>query len=278
MMKRKSSSLKQRILTAAVLAPPVLAITFFAPSNIFAMLLILFLVLAVYEWGQLSHLNNTLSRYAYMTLVVAIFLVLIVNTHKLPIIFLLYLATLWWILLCIYILTRKSLSEKAAKIDFNKLLQGVITLIPAFVAMFLIHQIYGAWMIFYLFLIIWGADIGAYFSGKRFGKNKLAPVLSPGKTIEGVIGGLVLITVLSFAVSIYLFDNSLDRLIFVILAIVIVCFSIVGDLYESLLKREAGVKDSSQILPGHGGVLDRIDSLLAAAPLFLLFYSLYYSA
>ena len=128
---------------------------------------------------------------------------------------------------------------------------------------------FGGAMLFYLLSLVWVADIGAYFSGKRFGRNKLAPSISPGKTREGVIGGLV--ANLLWMMLVYLLSEGwgLALLPFLLIGAITSLASVFGDLFESVLKREAGVKDSSRLLPGHGGVLDRIDSVLAATPVFL---------
>ena len=127
----------------------------------------------------------------------------------------------------------------------------------------------GGWILLYLLTLVWIADIGAYFSGRRFGKNKLAPGISPGKTWEGVIGGVVanlLWMLLIYSVS----DGwGVSLLWFIVIGLATSAVSVVGDLFESILKREAGVKDSGKLLPGHGGVLDRIDSVIAAAPVFV---------
>ena len=126
-----------------------------------------------------------------------------------------------------------------------------------------------------MFVLVWAADSGAYFSGRAFGKRKLAPKVSPGKSWEGVAGGLITALVLAF-VFIHFFGDALvgERNItgFVILSVATVAISVLGDLTESMFKRESGVKDSSQLIPGHGGVLDRIDSLTAAVPFFSYFY------
>ncbi len=134
-----------------------------------------------------------------------------------------------------------------------------------------IHQHFeqGSWILMYLLTLVWVADIGAYFSGKSFGKNKLAPGISPGKTWEGVLGGLIL-NAFWITLVYYLSEGwGLPYLPFLMLGLVTAAFSVVGDLYESILKREAGLKDSGRILPGHGGVLDRIDSVIAATPVYL---------
>ncbi len=132
-----------------------------------------------------------------------------------------------------------------------------------------LHQVYGAEMLLYLFSLVWVADIGAYFSGRKFGKHTLAPAISPGKTWEGLGGGLVA----SFVWILLIYQVSsgwgLGWLQFLLIGIVTSLMSVVGDLFESILKREAGVKDSGNLLPGHGGILDRIDSIIAASPVFV---------
>ena len=125
---------------------------------------------------------------------------------------------------------------------------------------------YGSCYVLYLILIVWFADSGAYFAGKRWGQRKLADKVSPGKTLEGVAGALLMSSIVSLA---YLFLESMSFL-FMLLCLFTVIVSILGDLFESLFKRQAGIKDSGQILPGHGGILDRIDSLTSAAPIFVM--------
>jgi len=127
-------------------------------------------------------------------------------------------------------------------------------------------------MLLFLFVLIWVADIAAYFTGKRFGRNKLAEQLSPGKTREGVLGATIGALLFSL-VGIYFWQEKLAwglAIYFILLCVLSALISVVGDLFESLLKRNAGKKDSGSIIPGHGGVLDRIDSLLAASPGFML--------
>lgn len=272
MMIKISSSLKKRLITAFILAPIILAITYWAPSSIFAILLLVFVALSAYEWARLSGVHSKYAIAAYILLLSLLFLGLYRFFSFAELKWLFYCSALWW--LYIYFKLKKYKATEHKALSYSKLVEGLVTITPAVLAMFYLHQQFGALMVFYLFAVVWGADVGAYFSGKRFGQHKLAPKLSPGKTIEGVAGGLLLIVVLSLVVAICRYDDPASILIFILISAFVACVSIIGDLYESLLKREAGVKDSSRLLPGHGGVLDRIDSILAAAPLFILLYTL----
>ena len=132
-----------------------------------------------------------------------------------------------------------------------------------------LHVAYGGELLLFMLSLVWVADIGAYFSGRKFGRHKLAPAISPGKTLEGVIGGLCANLLWILMVYQYSQGWGLSLPQFIALGVVTSLVSVVGDLFESVLKREAGVKDSGKLLPGHGGVLDRIDSVIAASPVFV---------
>jgi phosphatidate cytidylyltransferase len=143
---------------------------------------------------------------------------------------------------------------------------GLVVLVPAWLALSQLHAHNPLFMLFLLLLVV-AADVGAYFAGRRFGRHKLAPRVSPGKTWEGVGGGVVGATIVAIIGALWL---HMPFLLFIALCVVVVFASIVGDLTESLFKRHAGLKDSGNLLPGHGGVLDRVDSITAAAPVFLV--------
>lgn len=146
---------------------------------------------------------------------------------------------------------------------------GVLLLAAATTAIFSLWQA-SPWWLLYVFGLVWVADSGAYFAGRAFGRHKLAPKVSPAKTLEGLAGGVVLTAALSMTVACWLQLSLATWLGFVLLSMITVVASVHGDLVESMLKRRAGIKDSGSMLPGHGGVLDRIDSLLAATPIFAL--------
>ena len=145
---------------------------------------------------------------------------------------------------------------------------GLVLITAAITAIFNVWES-SPWWLMYLFLLVWGADSGAYFVGRKLGRRKLAPSVSPNKSIEGLLGGIVTVAIIIVIVqTVYLNLTLSQHILFLILSIVTVFSSVQGDLFESMIKRRAGIKDSGRILPGHGGVLDRIDSLLAAAPIF----------
>ncbi|MGI8468799.1 MAG: phosphatidate cytidylyltransferase [Pyrinomonadaceae bacterium] len=172
------------------------------------------------------------------------------------------------------------------QVDFSKMLAGIgATLLGVFYVAFLggflvsirtgFDSILSTHLLSFFFLVIMGADTGAYFTGKYFGKHKLAPKISPGKTVEGLIGGIA--ASLAFAALAHLwFFRELDLKFALSLAIVMTAASVLGDLAESAMKRGAGAKDAANLLPGHGGILDRLDSLLFNAPILYYFARFYF--
>lgn len=191
-------------------------------------------------------------------------------------------AATWWFLSLILVLSYPKTAKAWASSQIIKALFGLLTLMPFFWSMVVLRSVnihhdfyYGGTLLLFVFLLVWAADSGAYFCGKRFGRHKLAPNVSPGKTIEGFIGGLVSAMLVAFVGSIA-FDISADKMVlFFVASLITTLVSALGDLSESIFKREANLKDSGNLLPGHGGILDRIDSLTAAVPIFTLTYLLW---
>jgi len=261
--------LKQRIITALVLAPLVLAGVFLLPVNGFAVFIGLIILVGAWEWGGLCGYSSA-GRLVYAVVLIP----LMGFAWWLPWELSLMAAMLWWLLALMMVsgYSRKILIPGSSWVIA---LIGIFVLIPPWIALIqLKHGADGHYYILMLLLLIWGADIGAFFFGRALGRNKLAPLVSPGKSWEGVFGGM-LVAMMIFVSMTYWKQGglSLDAQWFVMMLAcgLVVCQSVLGDLTESLFKREKGIKDSSQLLPGHGGVLDRIDSLVAAAPLFALF-------
>lgn len=180
---------------------------------------------------------------------------------------------IWWLLsLVIWVLATAWVLEYPNKETWygrRLVFMGVIILTAAITAMYGLWQM-SPWWLMYVFLLVWCADSGAYFVGRKLGKTKLAPRVSPNKSVEGLLGGLVTSGLVAIIVGYYLELSGVALALFLLLSALTVSASVLGDLFESMLKRRAGIKDSGSILPGHGGVLDRIDSLLSATPIFAL--------
>ncbi|BCT31661.1 phosphatidate cytidylyltransferase [Pseudomonas protegens] len=258
--------LKQRIITALILLPIALCGFFLLEGSGFALFIGLVVSLGAWEWARLAGFEAQPARVAYALVVAALLFLMHLVPGVAP--WVLGAAVLWWGLATFLVLTYPRTSEQWSG-AVPKLLIGLLILLPAWQGLVFIKQLpLGNWLIMAVMVLVWGADIGAYFSGKAFGKRKLAPQVSPGKSWEGVYGGLVLSLVITAVVGLVR-DWSFGQILLGLLGAAIVVFiSVVGDLTESMFKRQSGIKDSSNLLPGHGGVLDRIDSLTAAIPVF----------
>lgn len=239
---------------------------FLLEGSAFALFIGLVVTLGAWEWARLAGFEAQSTRIAYAVVVAALLFLMQLLPGIAP--WVLGAAVLWWGLATFLVLTYPRTSEHWAGAA-AKLVIGLLILLPAWQGLvFIKQQPLGNWLIMAVMVLVWGADIGAYFSGKAFGKRKLAPQVSPGKSWEGVYGGLLLSLVIAAVVGLVA-GWSVGQIILGLLGAAIVVFiSVVGDLTESMFKRQAGIKDSSNLLPGHGGVLDRIDSLTAAIPVF----------
>ncbi len=259
--------LKQRIITGLILAPIALAAVFWLPVNGFALFIALIIMGGAWEWANLAGFEGNSARIAYALSVGG--LCLLIKMLAIPVGIILTLAMLWWVLAFLLVRGYPASAQRCSN-RLVRLLMGVTTLVPAWTAIVMLKNNYGPLAIFMVLLMVWAADVGAYFSGKQFGKHSLAANVSPKKTIEGVIGGIGLSVLVAVTIGI-VYDYSFAKgLGLMILTVLVVLVSVLGDLLESLLKRERGIKDSSNLLPGHGGILDRIDSLTAAVPVFAL--------
>lgn len=260
-----SDALRKRILTAVVLAALLLAILLWLPQWVTVAVWTLLVLFGAWEWSAFLLLATPGSRLAYVALVAALlWLSWRVSATPAGRNLVLIGAVLWWLLALVWIVLapRRVAPWSAAA-------AGLLALVPAWLALVRLRlaQPYGAQWALFALLLVWVADIGAFFCGRQFGRVRLAPEVSPGKTWEGVLGGFAVSALVAVAGSQW-FHVSLT--VFLPLCLAAVGFSIVGDLTESLLKRFAGMKDSGSIFPGHGGVMDRMDSLTGAAPVLLL--------
>ena len=262
--------LKQRIITALLLAPVVLAIVILGDKKWFMALTAVIQSASAYEWLKMHRMPAFMSIVlsAMVTAGTCYFAHLMMVTAGFAQSYLIISYCLVWLLALLWLWQFKLGRENTL---FQLVLKALIGLeaISLFAIAFLLIRVeaQGHWWALVLLLTIWVADVGAYFSGKTFGKHKLAINISPGKTWEGVIGAQFFVAMFALVVSQYLpIPWQTAIWVFPLVAL----FSVVGDLAASLGKRQSGVKDSSNLLPGHGGFIDRFDSLIAAAPLYLM--------
>jgi len=267
--------LKQRVITALVLLGIFLPILIWGSIEALAVLFGVIIVLAAWEWWRLLFPAHHSRAYFYAALVLLSLLIFLVLGSNVVILGILWLATLFW-LLVVPFLMRQSLDLSLSRWSWPLALAGLFILPACWFALMILRS-NGTLFLLSALILVWIADVGAYFTGKKWGKNKLAVRLSPGKSVEGALGGLVLVIILGFGMAYGLNDFSNANFYTwllgtsgisgtLILLIVFVALSIQGDLFESQIKRLSGVKDSSSLLPGHGGVLDRIDALLPFLP------------
>lgn len=277
--------LLQRIITALILAPLVVLAVYLLPIPYFTMVVALVMLIAAWEWTSLVGIDRPAMRLVFLILLILPMAGVYFWTYILEVMaqifdwpeirsqsglleWLVIVPVLFWIVVMFLI---RNASDALLKLELKgiyKALIGGLVVFFAWMFLYRMRAFYGADMTMYFLLLIWIADIAAYFIGRKFGEVKLAPEISPGKTMagfygalgSGVVSGIVLSLVFGFSLMI-----STD---FVLLSVLTVLISIYGDLFFSLVKRKQGVKDSGSILPGHGGLLDRIDSLVAGVPFF----------
>lgn len=265
--------LKQRVITALVLIVALMSLLLLLPAQLFALFLSLVFTLGAWEWARLAGVKDTTQRMGYAAVVLV--------TGMLPwwlgidvMLGLQVLASCWWICALVLLLLHPQhaslLHSRAALLWLGGLVLGAcMSALPSLLQLPGDHRFYVLWFI----ALIAAADIGAYFTGKAIGKHKLAPAISPNKTIEGLVGGIIATVLVALAGSRFSFALAVDQVRWygwVLSGAVLAIISVVGDLFESLLKRQQGLKDSSSLLPGHGGVMDRLDSIVAALPFFVL--------
>jgi len=256
--------LKQRIITALVLVIVLMAALFSEQLIYWRLLINLAILVGFWEWVKLSQLKGVVNQcIAYILFIAA---VVALQFGCLPLSYIVPISCLIWMVLFVFTLTDEL---NFLHQEWIKIFIGIVVLSVAGVLIIDLKNLNNGplWVLCFL-VSVWAADIGAYFIGRRFGKTKLAPKVSPGKTVEGLFGGVVFALIIFIPISLIWFEEHQTGLLLTIIVTVLV--SVVGDLFESKQKRFAGIKDSSQVLPGHGGVLDRIDSLLSGAPFFVM--------
>ena len=267
--------LKTRVITALVLLVLVLPSLFFLPQAYWALLVALFIGVAAWEWGGLLGFEQNkrlLTGAALATLCAAAILLdpAAIAGALSPWVTVSYgMAALFWCAVIPFWLRAKWKLPHG----FPGLLVGLVVLFPTWLALVQL-RVAGPGVLLAIMATVWMADIAAYFSGKTFGKHKLAPTISPGKTWEGAIGAGVGVVLYGIMLRLAFSFAPVGLPLWVLGLLAVTAISIMGDLYESMLKRQAGIKDSSNVLPGHGGVLDRIDSLTSTLPVVALLWLL----
>jgi phosphatidate cytidylyltransferase len=287
----------QRILTALILLPLAVFAIFSLPLETFNIVIGVIILIGFWEWTGFIKKMQFVHRVVYVFISAG--LMWFVYENSLPVAYWngwvfphsftewlqlrdaafisLIIGALWWIIAFILVLVYPKFSQTMISNIALMILIGWLILIPTWVAITGIRSIgialdffRGSSLLLFVLCIVWAADTGAFISGKLFGKHKLCPHVSPKKTWEGVIGGALLASLVVYIAFDLLAIPESQQFELIILAIVLVIFSVIGDLTESIFKRLSGVKDSGNILPGHGGILDRIDALTSAMPLALL--------
>lgn len=269
--------LKTRIITATILLAVLLPILFWLPSVYIAVFFLLALLAAAWEWSRLLYPQEGRAAWLYAVFCLVIILFLLAMQNVAWQFAVLLLAVIFWFFLAPFILA------KGMRVSLDRLrpfyvVLGLILLPATWFALVFLRDL-GLVFLLSTMAFVWIADIGAYFVGKAFGKHKLAAQISPGKSIEGALGGLLLCYGYALLCVFYLpFESTLfgawairfGWVLMFLMVTVLTTFSVFGDLFESQLKRMAGVKDSSHLLPGHGGVLDRVDALIPTMPIAAL--------
>jgi phosphatidate cytidylyltransferase len=262
--------LKLRIISALILVPLVVWVIFGLEKTSFAVAMLIVVSMCAWEWSRFIPLRSILYQVIYTIAAILIVAVIWQFTSQAVLVnSILGLALVWW-LFALFWITRPGLFADGAAAQTLKSIAGWLMMTSCWLALVVLHSQNGPYWVLFVLSLIWVADIGAYFSGRQWGGRKLAPQVSPGKTWAGVYGALAACGVYAVVAS-WLFNLSgKDIPGFLLVSMLTVLFSIAGDLLESLLKRHQDMKDSGQLIPGHGGILDRLDSLLAAAPVFVL--------
>lgn len=258
--------LRQRIITAIALGLGLVVTVLWMPRNFTLGVFAMVILIGAYEWSAFPRFRALHQRYVFVFIMAVVMAAAWEFTRKsIPRLeVFLWFTAAWWLIAFLWVSLAPARHNR-----ITATVCGFLVLVPAWVALAYLYQSKpaGPKTVLYVLALVWAADIGAFFAGRALGRVKLAPRVSPSKTWEGVLGGLIFGAVVAALGAQWLRQPPLG---FICLSMAVVLVSIVGDLTESMFKRYAGVKDSGSLFPGHGGVLDRIDSVTAAAPMFLL--------
>ena len=269
---------RTRLLAALVMAPLAIAAILLLPTDWMMTLAAVVFMLGLWEWFDLAEIDDPLARTVLLVAHLALMVALVWASRSssgfsfVLLELMTVIGVIWWLLALVWLGRYRFASDHDTHARMFKLAAGALATIPAWCALAWIHagQPNGHRWLLCALMVVWAADTGAYFSGRHFGRHKLAPKISPNKTVEGLVGGMLLAVIVGVALSLFAGATTAQLPAVAAVSLLAALFSVVGDLFESLLKRHAGVKDSGALIPGHGGVLDRLDGVLAALPAFAL--------
>ena len=284
-------SLPRRATTAIVAVPVAVVAVLALPTEGVALLFAIVMVAASVEWARMTAPGRR-ARHAFPLIVaVSMLLLWLAGTQRSDWLLILCAISLaWWCIALAWVVRFEQACPRVpesgdrdvanpGRADFGGIVAGIagwMVVVPAWAGLVYVHGSTegGPSRVLFILLVVWAADIGAYFAGRRFGVRRLAARTSPGKTVEGVAGGMAAVAGLGIAAGLWLDLPMAHAVLLALLCVAAGALSVLGDLLESLVKRKSGVKDSGNLLPGHGGVLDRMDSLTAAAPAFAVGFDL----
>ena len=272
-------SLPRRVITALVAVPVAVAAVLALPTESVALLFAVIMVAASVEWARMTMPGHPARHLFPLVVAGSVLLVWVAGAQWVGWLGVLCAISLaWWCVALVWVIRFEQGRDVAT--PTRAVVGGIVgwmVIVPAWAGMVYVHGSAqdGPSRVLLILLVVWAADIGAYFAGRRFGVRRLAARTSPGKTVEGAAGGLAAVVVLGIAAGLWLDLPMAHVTLLALVCLVAGALSVLGDLVESLIKRKSGVKDSGNLLPGHGGVLDRIDSLTAAAPAFAVGFDLF---
>lgn len=269
---------RTRLLAALIMTPLAIAAVLLLPTPWLVALTAVVFLAALWEWFRLAEVEDTLQRLVLLVANLALMVALVwaSRTQTGGSLVLLWISVVvgvvWWLLALLWLRHHRFASDHDTHARVFKLAAGTLAVIPAWSALAVIHagEPDGHRWLLLVLAMIWAADSGAYFAGRRLGRRKLSPQISPNKTVEGLLGGLAAALLLALVAAPFAGASLAQLPAVALVALAATGFSVIGDLFESLLKRHVGVKDSGDLIPGHGGILDRLDSVLAALPVFAL--------
>lgn len=265
--------LKFRLITALIMIPLVTASIFYLPPLTFLSVAMLVILMAGWEWSQLAGIDHPIKKLTYLVLL-ALTLVLAIS---IPVFFVVFIAITWWVVAILLLALYPKGSAYWGKGSMARGFMGLLVLMPCWIGL-IILQGFSPEVLMFCLALIWCVDSAAYFVGKKWGAHKMVPAISPGKSYEGFIAGLIAALLIGI-LGLWLLEVSPQRsLLFLGL-----CMfgggilTVLGDLFESMVKRQSHCKDSGTLLPGHGGIMDRIDSMTTAIPFFALIFPYFFS-